>query len=40
MKITDIRTTVLASRYGRPIRFAHMEMTEQRIILVHVLTDD
>jgi L-alanine-DL-glutamate epimerase-like enolase superfamily enzyme len=40
MKITDITATVLASRYDRPIRFAHMELTERRIILVRVYTDE
>lgn len=39
MKITDIKATVLASRYDRPIHFAHMELTERRIILVRVYTD-
>src|SRR5690606_35896575 len=40
MKITDVTATVLASRYDRPIRFAHMELTERRIILVRVYTDE
>lgn len=40
MKITDVTATVLASRYDRPIRFAHMELTERRIILVRVWTDE
>jgi D-galactarolactone cycloisomerase len=40
MKITDITCTVLASRYDRPINFAHMELTERRIILVQVFTDE
>lgn len=40
MKITDITATVLASKYDRPIRFAHMELTERRIILVRVYTDE
>lgn len=40
MKITDITCTVLASRYDRPIHFAHMELTERRIILVQVFTDE
>jgi L-alanine-DL-glutamate epimerase-like enolase superfamily enzyme len=40
MKITDIKATVLASRYDRPIRFAHMELTERRIIIVQVFTDE
>jgi D-galactarolactone cycloisomerase len=40
MKITDIVATVLASRYDRPIRFAHMELTERRIIVVRVYTDE
>ena len=40
MKITDVTATVLASRYDRQIRFAHMELTERRIILVHVYTDE
>ena len=39
MKITDIKATVLASRYDRPIRFAHMELTERRIVVVQVFTD-
>ncbi len=39
MKITDVTATVLASRYDRPIHFAHMELTERRIILVRVYTD-
>ena len=40
MKITDITATVLASRYDRPIHFAHMELTERKIILVRVYTDE
>jgi L-alanine-DL-glutamate epimerase-like enolase superfamily enzyme len=40
MKITDIKATVLASRYDRPIHFAHMELTERRIIVVQVFTDE
>jgi D-galactarolactone cycloisomerase len=40
MKITDIQATVLASRYDRPIHFAHMELTERRIIVVRVFTDE
>jgi hypothetical protein len=36
MKITDVTATVLASRYDRPIHFAHMELTERRIILVRI----
>jgi D-galactarolactone cycloisomerase len=40
MKITDVTATVLASRYDRPIHFAHMELTERRIILVRVYTDE
>lgn len=40
MKITDIKTTVLASKYDRPIHFAHMELTERRIIIVQVFTDE
>ncbi|HUJ87675.1 MAG TPA: mandelate racemase/muconate lactonizing enzyme family protein [Burkholderiales bacterium] len=40
MKITDVSATVLASRYDRSIRFAHMELTERRIILVRVMTDE
>ncbi|MFC3677593.1 mandelate racemase/muconate lactonizing enzyme family protein [Ferrovibrio xuzhouensis] len=40
MKITDITATVLSSRYDRPIHFAHMELTERRIILVRVYTDE
>jgi len=40
MKITDIKATVLASRYDRPIRFAHMELTERKIVIVQVFTDE
>jgi L-alanine-DL-glutamate epimerase-like enolase superfamily enzyme len=40
MKITDVKSTVLASRYDRPIHFAHMELTERRIIIVQVFTDE
>lgn len=40
MKITDIRTTVLESRYDRPIKFAHMDLTSRYIVLVEVLTDE
>ncbi len=40
MKITDVKATVLASKYDRPIHFAHMELTERRIILVRVYTDE
>lgn len=40
MKITDIKAMVLASRYDRPIFFAHMELTERRIIIVQILTDE
>lgn len=39
MKITDVKATVLASRYDRPIHFAHMELTARRIIIVQVFTD-
>lgn len=39
MKITDIKATVLSSKYDRPIRFAHMELTERLIIVVQVFTD-
>jgi D-galactarolactone cycloisomerase len=40
MKIIDIKSTVLASRYDRPIHFAHMQLTERRIIIVQVFTDE
>jgi L-alanine-DL-glutamate epimerase-like enolase superfamily enzyme len=40
MKIIDVKGTVLASRYDRPIFFAHMELTERRIIVVQVFTDE
>jgi len=40
MKITDITATVVASRYDRPIRFAHMELTERQIIVIRVYTDE
>ena len=40
MKITDVKATVLASQYDRQIQFAHMELTERRIILVRVYTDE
>lgn len=40
MKITDVRTTVLESRYDRPIRFAHMDLSSRYIVLVEVLTDE
>lgn len=40
MKITDVTATVLVSQYDRPIHFAHMELTERRIILVRVYTDE
>jgi D-galactarolactone cycloisomerase len=40
MKIIDVKATVLASRYDRPIFFAHMELTERRIIVVQVFTDE
>ena len=40
MKITDVTATVLASKYDRPIHFAHMELTQRRIILVRVYTDE
>lgn len=40
MKITDVKATVLASQYDRQIHFAHMELTERRIILVRVYTDE
>lgn len=39
MKITKVEASVLASKYDRPIRFAHMELTERRIIVVQVFTD-
>jgi L-alanine-DL-glutamate epimerase-like enolase superfamily enzyme len=39
MKITDVRTTVLESRYDRPIKFAHMDLTSRFIVLVEVMTD-
>lgn len=40
MKIIDIRTTVLESRYDRSIRFAHMDLSSRYIVLVEVLTDE
>lgn len=40
MKIVDVRTTVLESRYDRPIRFAHMDLSSRYIVLVEVLTDE
>ncbi len=40
MKIIDIRTTVLESRYDRPIRFAHMDLSARYIVLLEVVTDE
>lgn len=40
MKITDVTATVLTSHYDQKIQFAHMELTERRIILVRVYTDE
>lgn len=40
MKIVDIQTIPLASKYDRPIRFAHMDLTEHRSILLLVYTDE
>jgi len=40
MKITDIRGTVLASKYDRQIHFAHMDLSERKIILLEVMTDE
>ncbi len=40
MKITDIQAIVLSSKYDRAIRFAHMDLSERRIILVKVFTDE
>jgi D-galactarolactone cycloisomerase len=40
MKIVDIETIPLASRYDKPIRFAHMDLTEHRSIVVRIRTDE
>lgn len=40
MKIVDLRTTVLESRYDRAIAFAHMDLSRRQIVLLEILTDE
>ena len=40
MKITDVQASILSYKFEKPVVFAHLAMTERRIVLVRIYTDE
>ena len=40
MKITDVQASILSYTFAQPVVFAHLAMTERRIVLVRIYTDE
>jgi L-alanine-DL-glutamate epimerase-like enolase superfamily enzyme len=40
MKITDVQVNILSYQFSQPVVFAHLAMTERRIVMVRIHTDE